>query len=86
MESIQVPSKFFLFFKFILYSVEVKAKRRHVGEAKIESLGVWVRLKSVKLLQVWAYVGGILSNLMDSIHLGLTLQIFETSGGWIANF
>ena len=57
-----------------------------MNEAKIESLGVWVRLKSVKLLQVWVHVGRIPSNLTDFIHLGLTLQIFETLGGWIANF
>jgi hypothetical protein len=86
MESIQVPSKFFLFFKFILYLAEAKAKQQRVDEAKIGSLGVWVRLKSVKLFQVWAHVGRIPSNLTDSIHLGLTLQIFETSEGWIANF
>ena len=57
-----------------------------MGEAKIESLRVWVRLKSVKLLQVWAHVERIPSNLTDSIHLGLTLQIFETSGGELQIF
>jgi hypothetical protein len=84
------PSKFRpSFFSFLnLYYIlaEAKAKRQRVDEAQIVSLGVWVRLKSVKLLQVWAHVGRIPSNLTDSIHLGLTLQIFETSEGWIANF
>ena len=52
----------------------------------IASLEVWMRLKFVKLLQVWVHVGRIPSNLMDSIHFGLTLQIFETSGGELQIF
>jgi hypothetical protein len=33
-----------------------------------------------------AHVGRKLSNLMAKLTLGLRLQVFETSWGWIANF
>jgi hypothetical protein len=32
------------------------------------------------------HVGWNPSNLTANLNLGLTLQVFETSGGWIANF
>jgi hypothetical protein len=49
-----------------------------VGEAKIGSLGINIALE--------VHVGWIPSNLTDSIHLGLTLQAFETSGGGLQIF
>jgi hypothetical protein len=33
-----------------------------------------------------AHMGRIISKLTAKLNLGLTLQVFKTSGGWIANF